>query len=271
MTHIALSIAGSDPSGGAGIQADLKTFAAFGVHGAAALTALTVQNTRGVFGVHGVPPDFIEAQIRAVLDDLAVDAIKIGMLGDVRTIEAVAGVLGDYGGIPIVLDPVMVAAGGEPLLADDAVSALRERLFPLAAVLTPNAHEAAFLLDQVQADSQERFVQQAQSLAAAALHGGGASAVLMKGGRVSFGPDVVDVLVLASGETTVLVEPRLAVESVHGGGCTLSSAIAAGLANGQPVAQAVAEARAFVRAGLEGARAIKIGGGSTPLVFPPRA
>ncbi len=265
MTHIALSIAGSDPSGGAGIQADLKTFAAFDVHGAAALTALTAQNTRGVFGVHGVPPDFIEAQIRAVLGDLAVDAIKIGMLGDVATIETVAKVLADYPEIPIVLDPVMVAAGGDPLLAEDAVSALRERLIPRATIVTPNAHEAALLLGRPKAASADQLREQAQSLVSA-----GARAVLLKSGRVPFDARIVDVFIGADGHCSMAETPRLRIDSPHGGGCTLSSAIAAGLAGGQPLPLAVAHAQRFVWEALERAQHHKIGGGSTPLVLPPR-
>lgn len=264
MIHIALSIAGSDPSGGAGIQADLRTFAALGVHGAAALTALTAQNTKGVFGVHTVPPDFIEAQIRAVLEDLAVDAIKIGMLGDVPTIEVVAAVLADYEEVPVVLDPVMVAAGGEPLLADEAVGALRERLLPRAAIVTPNVDEAALLLGEPRAASLDQLLAQAQALAAV-----GARAVLLKGGRVSLGSGVFDVLVTEDGESMVLEEPRVPIERVHGGGCTLASAMAAGLANGQPLEAAVSDARRFVREALMRALDFKIGGGSTPLVFPP--
>lgn len=264
MIRIALSIAGSDPSGGAGIQADLKTFAAFGVYGAAALTALTAQNTTGVFGVHGVPPDFIEAQIRAVLEDLAVDAIKIGMLGDVATIETVARVLRDYAGIPVVLDPVMVAAGGEPLLADEAVGALRDLLIPRATIVTPNAHEAALLLGEFKAESREQLLAQAEALVES-----GARAVLLKGGRVTLDSSVLDVLAMGAGKGAAMAEPRIPIERVHGGGCTLSSALAAGLANGMPLEAAVLGARRFVRDALGRALDCKIGGGSTPLVFPP--
>lgn len=256
----ALSIAGSDPSGGAGIQADLKTFAAQGVYGAAAITALTAQNTRGVSGVHAVPPDFVADQVRAVLADLDVRAVKIGMLGTAEVVAAVAGVLAEVPGIPVVLDPVMVAAGGEPLLDEGAVAAL-VALAPRATVLTPNVHEAALLLGVEAARGSEELSGQAEELL-----GLGSGAVLLKGGRLSDERRAVDVLAVSGGETVAFEHDRVPAERVHGGGCTLSSAIAARLALGESLEAAVAGARGYVVEALRRGLADPPGGGATALV-----
>lgn len=257
---IALTIAGSDPSGGAGIQADLKTFAAHGVYGASVVTALTAQNTLGVTGIHGVPPGFVLAQGRAVLDDLDVAAIKVGMLGDVATIEAVESLLHAAAGVPVVLDPVMVAASGDSLLADDAAEALRARLVPLATVVTPNVHEARLLLGRDVADGDDGL-----RAAARALLGLGAAAALVKGGRARSPETSNDVLATREGET-ILRGDRVPIERPHGTGCTLSSAIAAHLARGAALEDAVEAAKAYVTLALgRGARA-RIGGGSRPLI-----
>lgn len=260
---IALTIAGSDPSGGAGIQADLKTFQAFGVYGASVLTALTAQNTRGVFGVLPVPPDFVRAQAAAVLDDLDVRVIKIGMLGDVPTIEAVTEIVTGRPGCPVVLDPVIVAASGDPLLEAGAVDALRERLLPLATVATPNLHEAAILLGEEGATSDDELAAQAERLRRL-----GPDAVLAKGGRRSEAISATDALAMASGVER-LETPRVAVDRPHGTGCTLASAIAAGLALGDDVGTAVRRAKSYVSDALERAVTTPIGGGSRPLVHAP--
>jgi hydroxymethylpyrimidine/phosphomethylpyrimidine kinase len=265
MHPIALTIAGSDPSGGAGIQADLKTFAAFGVYGASVITALTAQNTRGVSAVHGLPPELVRAQAEAVLDDLAVGAIKVGMLGDAATIEVVAGILRSRPELPVVLDPVMVAASGDPLLAEEAVGALRESLLPLATLVTPNAHEAALLLRDAPAADEDGL-----ALQAARLRVLGPGAALVKGGRLADPRRSVDALATRSG-VELLAAPRVAIARPHGTGCTLSSSVAAGLALGMELAPAVRAAKAYVSEALERAAATPIGTGARPLVHAPRA
>lgn len=264
MPRIALSIAGSDPSGGAGIQADLATFAHHGVHGAAVLTALTAQNTRGVFGVHAVPSPFVADQLRAVLEDLDVGAVKVGMLGAAAVVESVAATLASLDAVPVVLDPVMVAAGGEPLLDADAAGVLRA-LCDRATLLTPNVHEAALLLDAPRAESVEAMVEQAR-----ALRKLGPSAVLLKGGRRGVGSSVVDVFLEGDGEPCLLEHPRLGTGRVHGGGCTISSAIAARLARGDSMDAAVRGARDYVQAALARGLEDPVGGGATALVHPLR-
>jgi hydroxymethylpyrimidine/phosphomethylpyrimidine kinase len=255
---IALSIAGLDPSGGAGIAADLKTFSALGVYGAAVVTALTAQNTEGVFGIHDVPPDFIAAQIDAVFADLEIGAVKIGMLGGPAAIEVVAAALDRYRPRAVVLDPVMIASAGQPLLRGKALGRLRD-LIARVSVLTPNIPEAAALLDTDPARDEAGMRAQAQKLLA---FGGGA--VLIKGGHGT-GPDSVDILLDASGEAIRLVSPRLATQNTHGTGCTLSSAIAAGLAKGLPLPAAARDAKAFVSAALAAADRLGVGSGASPL------
>src|SRR5262245_41580429 len=223
MTAIAVTIAGSDSGGGAGIQADLKTFSALGVYGASVITALTAQNTRGVTGIHDVPPDFITAQIDAVFSDLAVNAVKIGMLSRPAAIEAVAAGLDRYGQHAVVLDPVMVAASGDRLLAPEAIDVLRRVLIPRALVITPNLPEASALLDGPSAATESAMREQGERLLAL-----GAKAVLVKGGHGS-GPESVDLLIEPNAIMR-LPAARVATSNTHGTGCTLSSAIAAGLA-----------------------------------------
>src|SRR4051794_10640534 len=225
---IALTIAGSDSSGGAGIQADLKTFAAFGVYGASVVTALTAQNTRGVTGIHPVPADFVTAQIDAVFSDLAVNAVKIGMVAQVATIDAIVAGLARWSPKHIVLDPVMVATSGDPLLATDAVEALRTRLIPRASLITPNLPEAAALLDEPVALSEAAIESQGKRLLAL-----GCPAVLIKGGHGQ-GTESIDYLIGGDG-IIALAAPRIATRNTHGTGCSLSSAIAAGLAKGEDV------------------------------------
>jgi hydroxymethylpyrimidine/phosphomethylpyrimidine kinase len=258
MTPIALTIAGSDSSGGAGIQADLKTFAALGVYGASAITALTAQNTQGVDAVLVVPPDFVARQIRVVARDLDLRAVKIGMLATAEIIEAVAEQLKALEGTPVVLDPVMVAASGDVLLDEDAIETLRTVLLPRATLITPNLPEAAKLLDQDEAKDESAMRAQAEALRAL-----GAQAVLIKGGHAD-GPEAVDILVDGEGELR-LTAPRVATENTHGTGCTLSSAVAAELAKGASLREAVTRAKAYVTQALQRADALRIGKGRGPV------
>ena len=255
---IVLTVAGSDPSGGAGIQADLKTFSAHGVYGAAVITALTVQNTTGIFGVLAVPADFIAAQFLAVAADLKPTAIKTGMLGDVATVEIVAQLLGEVVGALGVVDPVMVATSGDVLLAPDAIDALRQVLIPRAALITPNIPEAAKLLGIAPAETELEMRAQAKALMQL-----GCSAVLIKGGHGS-GPEVHDVLF--DGAThLVLRRPRIETCNTHGTGCTLSAAIAANLAMGRDLRSAVVEANLFVWNALVSGATHQIGSGNGPV------
>lgn len=257
MIPTVLSVAGSDPSGGAGIQADLKTFAALGVYGMAALTALTAQNTRGVRGVETVRPGFVADQIRAVREDVRVDAVKLGMMATAEIAEAVAGALEGIAA-PVVLDPVMVAKGGDRLLAPEAVAALRDRLLPRATVVTPNLPEAADLLGEPPAQSRAEMERQAQ-----ALCGLGPAAVLLKGGHLA-GGESPDLLCDAAG-LTWLDGARHATANTHGTGCTLSSALATELGNGRPLSEAVARAKAYTGAAIARAEDLTVGTGHGPV------
>jgi hydroxymethylpyrimidine/phosphomethylpyrimidine kinase len=249
-----LIIAGSDSGGGAGIQADIKTVTMLGGYAATAITAITVQNTHGVTGVVGIDPAVVEAQGIAVLDDIGADAIKTGMLGDTATVEAAVRLI-DHGAVPAVIDPVMIAKGGQSLLADEAVQAVRVLMIPRAALLTPNAPEAAALTGLA--------VDDLDGLRAAghALLGMGAKAVLMKGGHIE-GDMVTDVLLTPTAER-VFAAVRLDSRHTHGTGCTLASACAAGLAQGLPLDAAVARAIDYVRQAIESAPGL--GGGHGPL------
>jgi hydroxymethylpyrimidine/phosphomethylpyrimidine kinase len=254
---IALTIAGSDSGGGAGIQADLKTFAALRVYGASVLTALTAQNTKGVFAVHEVPAEFIAAQMDAVFSDFAVNAVKIGMLGSAAAIAAVSKGLRRHRARNVVLDTVMVASSGAQLLHSDAIGALRE-LIAQADLITPNLPEAAALLDAEQANDEKAMYAQARKLLAL-----GAGAVLIKGGH-GRGPDSVDLLVEGTSSTR-LAAPRIPTRNSHGTGCTLAAAIAAGLAKKLPLIDAVRNAKAFLTAALEAADRLEIGPGAGPV------
>jgi hydroxymethylpyrimidine/phosphomethylpyrimidine kinase len=254
---IALTIAGSDSGGGAGIQADLKTFAALGIYGASVLTALTAQNTKDIFEIYEVPADFIAAQIDAVFSDLKVDAVKIGMLGSASAIAAVSNGLRRHQARNVVLDTVMVASSGEQLLHGDAIGALRE-LIAQARLVTPNLPEAAALLEAEEARDEEEMYAQARKLLAL-----GAGAVLMKGGHGS-GPQSIDLLVEGTSRTR-FVAPRIATRNTHGTGCTLASAIAAGLAKNLSLKDAVGQAKAYVTAALEAADQLEIGSGAGPV------
>ncbi len=243
-TPAALTIAGSDSGGGAGIQADLKTFAAHRVHGLSALAALTAQHTRGVTAVHVPQVAFLRAQVDACFADFDVRVVKLGMLATAEVIEVVASLLDAHPGVPVVLDPVMVATSGAKLLADDALDAMRTRLLPRARIATPNLPEAELLLG-VRIDSIE-----AMREAAGALRASGADAVLLKGGHLQGGDEVVDILVDASG-THAITHRRLALEA-HGTGCTLASAIAARMALGDDVRDACIAASDYVHRALSG-------------------
>lgn len=259
MIRNVLSIAGSDPSGGAGIQADLKTFSARGTYGMAVLTALTAQNTQGVTGVHVVPATFVAEQIRTIFADVRVDAVKIGMIANAEIAETVADVLRPYRDtLPIVLDPVMIAKGGSPLLASDAVDAVAYRLMPVATVVTPNLPEAAALLGEPVATTREAMADQAERLRKI-----GPKAVLVKGGHLESG-DSPDVLADASG-IYWFEGKRVATKNTHGTGCTLSSAIAAELAKGASPAEAVAIAKAYLSGAIASAGMLTVGTGHGPV------
>jgi hydroxymethylpyrimidine/phosphomethylpyrimidine kinase len=252
----ALTIAGSDSGGGAGIQADLKTVAALGCFGMSAITALTAQNTRGVQGIHGVPPEFVRAQIDSVVGDIGADAVKIGMLATPEVVHAVADAIQAHGLPHVVLDPVMVATSGDRLIAEATVAVLVERLFPLAELITPNLDEAALLLGR--AISPDALAADAQALLAL-----GAPAALLKGGHLP-GDWVVDVLATAGGNER-LESPRIATHNGHGTGCTLSSAIAAHLALGHALPEAVRLARAYILGAIEAGAQVRTGHGHGPL------
>ena len=255
---IALTIAGSDSSGGAGIQADLKSFAALGVYGASVITALTAQNTRGVTGIHQVPAAFVTAQLDAVFDDLDVKAVKIGMVADLAVIDAIAAGLRKWSPKHIVLDPVMVATSGDRLLAPEAVESLRTKLIPLASLITPNLPEAAALLDEPVAADEAAIESQGRRLLAM-----GCPAVLIKGGHGQ-GAESIDYLVTAGG-TIALAAPRIATRNTHGTGCSLSSAVAAGLAKGEDMETAVRHAKAWVSAAIAAADRLGVGRGHGPV------
>lgn len=258
MTAIAVTIAGSDSSGGAGIQADLKTFSALGVYGASVITALTAQNTLGVTAIHEAPPDFVRAEIDAVFSDLEVGAVKIGMLAGRELISVVADGLRRYTQERVVLDPVMVATSGDILLKAEAVQTLRDELFPLATIITPNLPEASWLLERKVEATRDSMLVAARELLSL-----GPKAVLIKGGHGD-GSESVDLLLDEHGPSW-LAAPRHATENTHGTGCTLSSAIAAGLAKGADLTGAVADAKAYVTAAIVAADRLKIGEGHGPV------
>jgi hydroxymethylpyrimidine/phosphomethylpyrimidine kinase len=258
MTPIALTIAGSDSSGGAGIQADLKTFAALGVYGASVITALTAQNTQRVSAIHDVPAEFVAAQIDAVFSDLAVGTVKIGMLARADIIDAVAAGLDRWKASNVVLDPVMVATSGDRLLAPDAIDALKRELLRRARVVTPNLPEAAALLGAAIAADEDAMQAQAEGILAL-----GARAVLIKGGH---GAGVYSTDFLFDGtQVTRFASKRIATRNTHGTGCTLSAAIAAGLAKGQGLMDATRLAKAYVTDAIAAADRLAVGQGHGPL------
>ncbi len=258
MTAIAVTIAGSDSGGGAGIQADLKTFSALGVYGASVITALTAQNTLGVQGIHDVPPAFIAQQIDSVFSDLAVNVVKIGMLSQPAVIETVAQGLDRHGITQIVLDPVMVAASGDRLLAAEAIETLCQVLLPKALIVTPNLPEAATILDEPLAENEIAMRAQAERILAL-----GPQAVLVKGGHAE-GPESTDILITTSGMQR-FSSPREQTRNTHGTGCTLSSAIAAHLAKGSSLTEAVRAAKEFIHAAIVASDQLQIGSGHGPV------
>ena len=252
-----LTVAGSDPSGGAGIQADLKTFSARRCYGMAAITALTAQNTRGVSGVHLVPPAFVQQQLAAIFADVRVDAVKIGMIATADIALAVADALEAQSPVPTVLDPVMIAKGGAALLLDDAIDAVRVRLVPRATVITPNLPEAARLLDVPVATTREEMVAQANALLAL-----GPAAVLLKGGHLE-GGECPDCLVTAQA-VHWFESPRVQTTHTHGTGCTLAAAITAELAHGASLPEAIHASKTYVTAAIAAAHQLTVGHGHGP-------
>lgn len=258
----ALTIAGSDPSGGAGLQADLKTFSALGVYGASAIVAIVDENTAGVYGVHPVPVNFVVGQIRSVLDDIGADAVKIGMLHDSELIRAVKDTLAEYKELTnIVVDPVMVATSGDPLLVPEAVATLRDELISRSRVITPNIPEASMLLGRkIEADDQ--LEDAAHELSANA---GGRVSVMLKGGHLSH-DTLVDVFYNAeTGKSLRLSTPKVDTVNTHGTGCTLSSAIAAWLAKGADLETAVVKAKDYINHAIVAGAGYKIGKGHGPV------
>lgn len=258
MTAIAVTIAGSDSSGGAGIQADLKTFSALGVYGASVITALTAQNTLGVQAIQSIPADFVDQQIDSVFSDLTVDAVKIGMLSETQIIETVAAGLKKYAITRIVLDPVMVAASGDRLVSPHAMDSLRLNLLPRALLVTPNLPEAAALLEENEALDEEMMIAQGKRILSF-----GPQAVLVKGGHGS-GEESADFLIEQSGVTRFTAR-RLNSRNTHGTGCTLSSAIAAGLARKQSLKEAIGAAKIYLTTALAAADKLDIGHGTGPV------
>jgi hydroxymethylpyrimidine/phosphomethylpyrimidine kinase len=252
-----LTIAGSDSSGGAGIQADLKTIAACGCYGMSVVTAVTAQNTKGVRAIHPAPAGVIEAQIRAVLDDIGADGIKIGMLYSGEIVEAVARTLADYRGIPVVLDPVMAATSGDSLTKGEVIRLMKTQLLPLTYLLTPNIPEAECLLGDTNGDdSESKAVRMAQELSCS---------VLLKGGHGS-GDTVVDVLYTCESENvTKFTNTRIETCNTHGTGCTLSSAVASFLAKGLPLSHAVARAEEYLHSAILAGAEYRLGDGQGPV------
>lgn len=257
--HI-FSVAGSDPSGGAGIQADLKTFSALGCYGMAAITALTAQNTRGVSAVHMVPHEFLLMQIKEIFADIRVDAMKIGMAGSVQAIGVLAESIQRYKPQIVVLDPVMVATSGDRLITEDAVNALRRELLPLCSILTPNIPEAEMLLGK---SLEHDFSFRVQEMAKALLDLG-APALLLKGGHLG-GASSKDIYADHSGAVEILDAPRIKTQNTHGTGCTLSSALACYMAKGLPASEAAHAAKRYVTLALQKADQLSIGRGRGPV------
>ena len=253
-----LTIAGSDSGGAAGIQADLKTICALGCYGMTAITAITAQNTLGVTAIHGVPPGILKAQLQAVLDDIGVDAVKIGMLHSPEIVEVVAWAIDHYGIQRVVLDPVMVATSGDILVGQETVSVLVRELFGRATVITPNLDEAALLLGRQINDASQL------DQAAVDLMGLGASAALLKGGHLE-GEQMIDVLAQSGAPLQRLQSARIDSRNVHGTGCTLSTAIACNLALGMDLASAVTAARAYILRAIANGASVTTGRGHGPL------
>ncbi|SEV89182.1 hydroxymethylpyrimidine/phosphomethylpyrimidine kinase [Chitinophaga sp. YR573] len=253
-----LTIAGSDSSGGAGIQADLKTFAALGCFGTSAITAITVQNTLGVTGIHPVPAAVVEGQIRAVLSDIKPSAIKIGMVHSADTVRAIVGVLKDYPGIPVILDPVMVSSSGRMLMEEETITVLQELLFPLVTLVTPNLDEAG-ILSGISLHTVDDM-----KAAAARILETGCNAVLVKGGHLS-GSKLYDVYLDKSGLEHIITSNAIATNNTHGTGCTLSSAITAFLARGMELVAAIEQGSVYMHTAIEQGMDVKTGEGHGPV------
>jgi hydroxymethylpyrimidine/phosphomethylpyrimidine kinase len=253
-----LTIAGSDSGGGAGIQADLKTFSALGCFGTSAITAITVQNTLGVRAIHSIPTDIVAGQIRAVMDDIRPRAIKIGMIHRADLAVEIANVLKNYPEVPVVFDPVMVATSGDKLIENETVLALEEYLFPLAKLITPNLDEATILAKMPIANIDE------MKKAAAAILAKGSSAVLVKGGHL-LGETLYDVYLDKTGHEHIITSKAIATTNTHGTGCTLSSAIAAFLAQGFGLIAAIMAASEYIHRAIEAGKEVKTGAGHGPL------
>ncbi|RFM34114.1 bifunctional hydroxymethylpyrimidine kinase/phosphomethylpyrimidine kinase [Chitinophaga silvisoli] len=253
-----LTIAGSDSGGGAGIQADLKTFSALGCFGTSAITAITVQNTLGVTGIHSIPPDIVAGQIRAVMDDIQPAAIKIGMIHSPDLALAIAATLERYPDVPVVLDPVMVATSGDRLIESETISILKEKLFPLVSLVTPNLDEAAILADMPLhhlSDMQEAADRILQT---------GCNAVLVKGGHLA-GKELFDVYKDQQHNAHIISSQHIATENTHGTGCTLSSAIAAYLARGEKLLTAIDKASHYIHTAIAAGQDVQTGKGHGPL------
>lgn len=253
-----LTIAGSDSGGGAGIQADLKTFSAFGCFGTSAITAITVQNTCGVTGIHSIPATIVQAQIKAVMDDIRPSAIKIGMVHSLELAHAIADTLQAYPQAPVVLDPVMVATSGDKLIEDDTIVTLQNKLFPLAKIVTPNLDEAQILSD-MRIHGLEDMQQAARIILKAGCH-----SVLLKGGHLK-GTHLYDFFLNQNGDQQIFKSVAIESRNTHGTGCTLSSAIAAALALGHELQEAVAIAKEYIHAAIEQGKDVKTGEGHGPL------
>lgn len=266
-----LSIAGSDSSGGAGVQADLKTWSALGCYGMTAITAITAQNTQGVRAIHPVPPLVLQAQIDAVIEDIGVDAVKIGMLHSPEVVRVVADAIRRYQLPHVVLDPVMASTSGDRLMALETIQVMVDDLFPIVEVVTPNLDEAALLWGRP-IDGPEALEDAAHALRGLTIRGGGVPSVLLKGGHLP-GDRVVDVLALTDGTSIRLESPRILTHNSHGTGCTLSSALAAYLALGLDLPKAVAKARTYILGAIAAGAGVHTGRGQGPLNhgFAPRA
>ena len=258
-TAIALTIAGSDSGGGAGIQADLKTFSALGVFGCSVIASLTAQNTRGVQGVYPIPASFVAEQITSVLSDIPVRAVKTGMLATADIIATVEDSLAAWPRLPLIVDPVMVATSGDRLLAEEAVEQMR-KLLARATLITPNLPETAALLNEPVASGRDAMRRQAEALLKF-----GVKAVLLKGGHDVREPEASDLLLTATGEELWLSKPRLHTVNTHGTGCTLASAITAGLARGLPLTDAVRQAKEYIHEAIRHSDALTIGQGAGPV------
>lgn len=253
-----LTIAGSDSGGGAGIQADLKTFSALGCYGTSAITAVTVQNTCGVRGIHSIPPSIVQDQIRAVMDDIKPAAIKIGMVHSAELAKAIAQTLHEFSWVPIVLDPVMVATSGDKLIEDSTIEILRKELFPLAKLVTPNLDEAQILSGMLIKNLEQ------MKAAAQKIMETGCGSVLVKGGHLK-GARLYDVFLRQDGTQRVFESPSIESKNTHGTGCTLSSAIAAHLARGMDLEEALQHSKDYIHQAIESGKEVKTGAGHGPL------